>query len=66
MSINNNFTGEGSIGFPTETMIACTWSKELAQSYGEMMGKMCREMNIAGWYAPGMNTQPHPVRCKEL
>ena len=24
MSINNNFTGEGSIGFPTETMIACT------------------------------------------
>lgn len=33
MAINNNFTGEGSIGFPTETMIACTWGKELAQSY---------------------------------
>lgn len=44
MSINNNFTGEGSIGFPTETMVACTWSKELAQSYGEMMGNEYRRM----------------------
>ena len=66
MSINNNFTGEGSIGFPTETMVACTWSKELAQSYGEMMGKMCREMNIAGWYAPGMEHSPDAVRGKKL
>ena len=64
MSINNNFTGEGSIGFPTETMVACTWSKELAQSYGEMMGKMCREMNIAGWYAPGMNTHRTPFGAR--
>lgn len=64
MSINNNFTGEGSIGFPTETMIACTWSKELAYNYGEMMGKMCREMNIAGWYAPGMNTHRTPFGAR--
>lgn len=64
MSVNNNFTGEGSIGFPTETMIACTWSKELALSYGEMMGKMCREMNIAGWYAPGMNTHRTPFGAR--
>ena len=64
MSINNNFTGEGSIGFPTETMIACTWSKELAQSYGDMMGKVCREMNIAGWYAPGMNTHRTPFGAR--
>ena len=64
MSINNNFTGEGSIGFPTETMIACTWSKELAQSYGDMMGKICREMNIAGWYAPGMNTHRTPFGAR--
>lgn len=42
MSVNNNFTGEGSIGFPTETMIACTWNQDLAQEYGEIMGKTCR------------------------
>ena len=55
-AINNNFTGGGSIGFPVEVMLACTWNQDLAEQYGAMMGKMCREMNIAGWYAPGMNT----------
>lgn len=64
MAINNNFTGDGSIGFPTEVMTACTWSKELAHSYGEMMGLMCREMNIAGWYAPAMNTHRTPFGAR--
>ena len=64
MAINNNFTGEGSIGFPVEVMIACTWNQELAQDYGEMMGRMCREMNIAGWYAPGMNTHRTPFGAR--
>ena len=63
-AINNNFTGEGSIGFPVEVMIACTWNKDLAEDYGEMMGKMCREMNIAGWYAPGMNTHRTPFGAR--
>lgn len=63
-AINNNFTGAGSIGFPVEVMIACTWNQDLAQQYGEMMGKMCREMNIAGWYAPGMNTHRTPFGAR--
>ena len=61
---NNNFTGAGSIGFPVEVMIACTWNQDLAQQYGEMMGRMCREMNIAGWYAPGMNTHRTPFGAR--
>ena len=63
-AINNNFTGAGSIGFPVEVMIACTWNQDLARQYGEMMGKMCREMNIAGWYAPGMNTHRTPFGAR--
>ncbi len=55
-AINNNFTGAGSIGYPVEVVIACTWSHELAESWGEMMGLMSKEMNGTGWYAPGMNT----------
>ena len=55
-AINNNFTGAGSIGYPIEVVIACTWSHELAESWGSMMGKMSQEMNSTGWYAPGMNT----------
>jgi beta-glucosidase len=55
-SINNNFTGAGSIGFPVAVVIASTWNQELAREYGECMGKMCKEMNVAGWYAPAINT----------
>lgn len=55
-AINNNFTGTGSIGFPIEVVIACTWSKDLATSWGNCMGKMSKEMGGTGWYAPGMNT----------
>ena len=55
-AINNNFTGVGSIGFPIEVVIASTWNKELAQTWGECMGKISQEMGAEGWYAPGMNT----------
>lgn len=55
-AINNNFTGGGSIGFPIEVVIASTWNKELAQTWGECMGKISQEMGAEGWYAPGMNT----------
>lgn len=55
-SINNNFTGEGSIGFPAAVMIASTWNVDLARAFGESIGKMADEMDVSGWYAPAMNT----------
>ena len=55
-AINNNFTGVGSIGFPIEVVVASTWNKQLAQAWGECMGKISLEMGAEGWYAPGMNT----------
>ncbi|PWG66957.1 glycoside hydrolase family 3 N-terminal domain-containing protein [Bifidobacterium callitrichidarum] len=54
-SLNNNFTGVGSIGFPASTSFACTWNKDLAKQFGEMIGQMARDMHVAGWYAPAMN-----------
>lgn len=54
-SINNNFTGVGSVGFPAATLIAATWSKQLAYSFGDSIGKMGNEMNTSGWYGPAMN-----------
>ncbi len=54
-SINNNFTGTGSVGFPSAVMIASTWNKEIATSFGESIGKMADEMGVSGWYAPAMN-----------
>ncbi len=55
-SINNNFTGRGSIGFPAAVMIACTWNKDMAKAFGQSIGKMADEMDVSGWYAPATNT----------
>ena len=54
-SLNNNFAGVGSIGFPASTAFACTWNKDLAKQFGEMIGDMAHDMHVAGWYAPAMN-----------
>lgn len=54
-SINNNFTKQGSIGFPSAVMIAATWNTNLAHDFGTSIGKMADDMNVSGWYAPAMN-----------
>lgn len=54
-SLNNNFTDVGSIGFPASTAFACTWNRDLAKQFGEMIGDMAHDMHVAGWYAPAMN-----------
>ncbi len=59
-SINNNFTKQGSVGFPAAVMIAATWSDELATAFGESIGKMADQMDTAGWYAPAMNIHRTP------
>ena len=54
-SINNNFTGVGSVGFPAATLIGMTWNKDLAYSFGDSIGEMANEMDTSGWYGPAMN-----------
>lgn len=54
-SINNNFTKQGSIGFPSAVMIAATWNTDLAHDFGTSIGKMADDMGVSGWYAPAMN-----------
>ena len=54
-SINNNFTGKASIGFPAGVVIAATWNVELAKEFGRSIGQMADEMDVSGWYAPAMN-----------
>ena len=54
-SINNNFTGVGSVGFPAATLIGMTWNKDLAYAFGDSIGEMANEMNTSGWYGPAMN-----------
>ena len=54
-SINNNFTGQGSVGFPAATLIAMTWNDDLAHAFGDSIGSMADQMDTAGWYGPAMN-----------
>lgn len=54
-SLNNNFTGVGSIGLPSGVSFACTWNADLATEFGDMIGQMAHEMHVTGWYAPAMN-----------
>ncbi|MDU0347583.1 glycoside hydrolase family 3 protein [Actinomyces sp. MRS3W] len=55
-SLNNNFTGVGSIGLPSAVSVAATWNKELAHEFGTAIGTMAHDMDVAGWYAPATNT----------
>ncbi|WP_127841872.1 glycoside hydrolase family 3 protein [Actinomyces wuliandei] len=55
-SLNNNFTGVGSIGLATAVSVAATWNKEIAHDFGTAIGTMAHDMDVAGWYAPATNT----------
>ena len=54
-SINNFFTGVGSVGFPAAALIGMTWDKDLAYAFGDSIGEMADEMDTSGWYGPAMN-----------
>ena len=60
-SLNNNFTGVGSIGFPASTAFACTWNKDLAKQFGEMIGDMAHDMHVAGLVRTGHEHPPQRV-----
>ncbi len=65
-SITNNFTGVGFIGMPSSVTLACTWNEDLGLEYGRIMGKMCDEMGVSGWYAPAINTHRAALGGREF
>ena len=54
-ALKDNFTGVSSIGLPSNVSLACSWNKELAYQFGEMIGDMAHDMQVSGWYAPSIN-----------
>ncbi len=54
-AVSNNFTGAGSVGFPSAIVIAGTWNEDLAWTYGNDMGLMADALDASGWYAPSAN-----------
>ena len=53
--VNDWVTGVYGTAFPTEVLIAQTWSKEIATAVGDAMGAEYADCEIYGWYGPAMN-----------
>lgn len=56
---NNNVTNAGKSSeytlFPSESLLGCSFSKEIANKIGAAQGKIGSSMGINGWYGPGAN-----------
>ena len=53
--LNDWYAGVYGTPYPTETLIAQTWNKDLASEVGEAIGQEYADCHIYGWYGPAMN-----------
>lgn len=53
--LSNYVTRTMGTQFPTEVLMAQTWSKEMAEKIGEAIGQEFANANNFGWYGPAMN-----------
>lgn len=53
--LSNYVTGASGTQFPTEVLMAQTWSKEMAEKIGDALGQEFANANNYGWYGPAMN-----------
>ncbi len=47
-------------GHPSEVIVACSWSTDVARVMGESIGREGAARGLTGWYAPGINTHRSP------
>ena len=47
-------------GHPSEVIVACGWSTDVARLMGESIGREGAARGLTGWYAPGINTHRSP------
>lgn len=53
--LNNIVTGATGTAFPTEVLMAQTWSKEIVAKIGAALGQEFANAENFGWYGPAMN-----------
>ncbi|MBE6836159.1 MAG: hypothetical protein E7515_07935 [Ruminococcaceae bacterium] len=46
--------------YPAESVLGCTWNKELARQFGERIGIEAENIGTDVWYAPGFNIHRNP------
>ena len=62
-ALKTTFAADGYVGivYPPEMVLACTWNTEIAYDQGRMVAAEGNHTNVAGWYAPAMNTHRSPL-----
>ena len=53
--LSNFITGAYGSAYPSEVLMAQTWSKDMAYEIGTSMGQEYSDANNYGWYGPAMN-----------
>lgn len=56
-----SYTGREIVQFPSATMIASTWNTDLAEKYGEEVGKQFVQFGFQMWLAPSINIHRDPL-----
>ncbi len=51
--IGSSIYTDPGVGYPSQTVLAQTWNKQLCGEYGVQLGKEASYMGYSGWYAPG-------------
>ncbi len=54
-------TGITTTGFPSATLLACTWNLEILENVGNAAAKEVKENNIGIWLAPALNIHRNPL-----
>ena len=52
--------GQSAMAYPVETVLACTWNKDLMYQLGCSLGEDSIQTGVAGWYAPGVDIHRSP------
>lgn len=58
--IINTLNNTSSYYYQDEIVLAATWSEEIAEEYGDVLGNFCVVSGVAGWYSPAANTHRTP------
>lgn len=58
--IGSFYSNDSGVGYPNPSVLAQSWNRELAESYGLQVGKEAGAMKYSGWYAPGANLHRSP------
>jgi len=47
--------GAQAFGYPAESVMGCTYNRELAARFGDFIGEDALTIGLTGWYAPAVN-----------